>query len=254
MKKVLTAFVLSVLASVTMAAGGADIALDHMEADYNDKASLQNGLRTYMDFCAGCHSLEYARYNRVARDLDIPEDIFMDNIVFAQDAKFGDLMKFAMDADDGKKWFGATPPDLTMVTRVKGGPDWVYTYLRGFYKDESRPYGVNNSVFKDVGMPHVMLELQGLCSSAPHHGGEHSLDPLTGESIGEGACDSYAIEGALTESEFDNVVYDLVNFLDYMAEPYKKDRHRLGWFVFAFLTILLVPSVLLQRELHKDIH
>lgn len=254
MRKVLTSVLLALVGGFASAAGGPGVPLDHMEADYNDTASLQNGLRTYMDFCAGCHSLEYARYNRVARDLDIPEDIFMENIVFDENAKFGDLMKFSMTADDGKKWFGATPPDLTMVTRVKGGPDWVYTYLRGFYKDESRPYGVNNTVLKNVGMPHVMLELQGLCASEPHHGGDHSMDPLTGSAIGENSCDGYAIEGSLTESEFDKVVYDLVNFLAYMAEPYKEDRHRLGWFVFAFLTILLVPSVLLQRELHKDIH
>lgn len=253
MKKILTTIAVTVLANVAFAAGGADVHLDHMKPDAHDKVSLQEGLRTYMDYCSGCHSVEYARYNRVARDLDIPEDIFMENIVFAEDAKFGDLMKFAMSAEDGKKWFGATPLDLTMVTRVRG-VDWVYTYLRSFYKDESRPYGVNNAVFKDVGMPHVLLELQGLCAEAPHHSEGESYDPLTGNAIAEDACTGYAVEGELTSEEFDEVVYDLVNFLNYMGEPYQNDRKRLGWFVFAFLTILMVPAVLLQRELHKDIH
>lgn len=253
MKKFLTTIVLSALASVGFAAGGGDVHLDHMEPDAHDKVSLQEGLRTYMDYCAGCHSLGYARYNRVARDLDIPEEIFMENIVFAEDAKFGDLMKFAMDEKDGKQWFGAAPPDLTMVTRVRG-VDWVYTYLRSFYKDESRPYGVNNAVFKDVGMPHVLLPLQGLCAEKPHAGEGHEFDPLTGEEMSADACSGYALEGELNSEEFDEVVYDLVNFLNYMGEPYQNDRKRLGWFVFAFLTILLVPSILLQRELHKDIH
>lgn len=254
MKKLFISLVVSALAGVAVAAGGGNVHLDHMEPDVSNKASLQSGLRTYMDYCAGCHSLAYARYNRVARDLDIPEDIFMENIVFDDNAKFGDLMKFAMDAKDAKAWFGATPPDLTMVTRVKGGPDWVYTYLRSFYKDDSRPYGVNNAVFKDVGMPHVMLELQGLCSDKPHAAEGHSYDPLTGAEISEEACTSYSVEGSLSAEEFDGVIYDLVNFLHYMAEPYQADRKRLGWFVFAFLAILMVPAVLLQRELHKDIH
>jgi ubiquinol-cytochrome c reductase cytochrome c1 subunit len=254
MKKILIAVVLSGFASLSLAAGGGNVHLDHMEPDAHDIVSLQEGLRTYMDYCAGCHSLGYARYNRVAKDLDIPEDIFMDSIVFSDDAKFGDLMKFSMNEKDGKAWFGAAPPDLTMVTRVKGGADWVYTYLRSFYKDDSRPYGVNNSVLANVGMPHVMMDLQGLCSDKPHAAEGHSVDPLTGAELLHETCDSYSVEGELSAEEFDEVVYDLVNFLSYMAEPYKSDRIRLGWFVFAFLTILLVPSVLLQRELHKDIH
>lgn len=253
MKKILTILTLSVLANLAYAAGGGDVKLDHMSPDAGDNVSLQNGLRTYMDFCAGCHSLSYARYNRVARDLDIPESIFMDNIVFDEQARFGDLMKFSMDLEDGKQWFGAAPLDLTMVTRVRG-VDWVYTYLRSFYADDSRPYGVNNAVFKDVGMPHVLLPLQGLCAEKPHSSEGQGIDPLTGNELAEDACAGYVIEGELESDEFDQVVYDLVNFLNYMGEPYQNDRKRLGWFVFAFLTILLVPSILLQRELHKDLH
>lgn len=251
-KRVLSTFAFSLLASLTFAAGAADIHLDPMKPDMGDNVSLQNGLRTFMDNCAGCHSLEYARYNRVARDLDIPENIFMENIVFDENASFGDLMKFAMDKEDGKVWFGVAPLDLTMVTRVRG-VDWVYTYLRSFYKDDSRPYGVNNTVFPGAGMPHVMLDLQGLCAYPPHTPEGGQVDPLTGAALHEGSCTNYAVEGSLSEAEYDTVVYDLVNFLNYMGEPYQNDRKRIGWFVFAFLTVLLVLSVLLQRELFKDI-
>lgn len=251
-KKIITTAALSLAASFGMAAGGSDVHLEHMSPDMSDTVSLQNGLRTYMDYCAGCHSLGYARYNRVARDLEIPEDIFMENIVFSEDAKFGDLMEFAMTEKDGKTWFGSAPPDLTMVTRVRG-VDWVYSYLLGFYKDDTRPYGVNNSVFKDVGMPHVLMELQGLCSSAPHAVEEAGIDPLTGDSIHSDACSSYAVEGELSTHDYENVVYNLVNFLNYMGEPYQMDRKRIGLYVFAFLAVFFFVSLLLQRELYKDI-
>jgi ubiquinol-cytochrome c reductase cytochrome c1 subunit len=250
-KNILTATVISLLSTVVLAAGG-EVQLDHMEPDMSDNVSLQEGLRTYMDYCAGCHSLAYARYNRVAKDLDIPEGIMMEQVVFAPDAKFGDLMKFAMSAKDGKTWFGAAPPDLTMVTRVRG-VDWVYSYLRGFYKDDNRPYGVNNSVFKDVGMPHVLADLQGLCAVKPGHVSHGAVDPLTGEELHGDACSSYAEEGSLSADEYDDVIYNLVNFLNYMGEPYQQDRHRIGWKVLAFLLVLLVFATLLQRELFKDL-
>ncbi|MBU2862509.1 cytochrome c1 [Reinekea forsetii] len=223
-----------------------------MTPNMNDKVSMQKGLRTYMDYCAACHSLGFARYNRVARDLEIPEDIMMSQVAFAQDAKFGDLMEFAMTQKDGKAWFGAAPPDLTMVTRVRG-VDWVYSYLRGFYKDDSRPYGVNNTVFKDVGMPHVLIGLQGLCAVKPGHIEDGSVDPLTGEEVNPDNCGAYEQEGSLNAQEYDEVVYDLVNFLNYMGEPYQQERTRLGWKVLAFLLILLVFATLLQRELFKDL-
>lgn len=250
-KKILTAITISLISTVALAAGGS-VQLDHMKPDMSDKVSMQEGLRTYMDYCAACHSLGFARYNRVARDLEISEDIMMSQVVFDQDAKFGDLMKFAMTEKDGKAWFGAAPPDLTMVTRVRG-VDWVYSYMRGFYKDESRPYGVNNSVFKDVGMPHVLIGLQGLCAVAPGHVEHGALDPLTGDVLEGNACSSFEQEGSLSAHEYDEVVYNLVNFLNYMAEPYQQERKELGWKVLAFLLVLLVFATLLQRELFKDL-
>ena len=160
------------------------IACDEFSADPHDKASLQNGARVYMNYCMGCHSLKYSRYNRVADDLGIPEDLMEGNLMFDPNVKIGALMNNAMDDRTAKGWFGATPPDLTLVSRARQ-PEWLYTYLRNFHRDDSRPYGVNNRVFKDVGMPHVMLELQGMqeCAMGPvvARNGGVKRDPLTGE-------------------------------------------------------------------------
>lgn len=251
-KKLLTATAIALFSASAFSAGGPAIPLDSMKPDMKDTVSLQNGLRTYMDNCAGCHSLGYARYNRVARDLQIPEETMMQYVIFEQNARFGDLMEFSMSLKDGKEWFGAPPLDLTLVTRVRG-VDWVYTYLRSFYKDDSRPYGVNNAVFKDVGMPHVLIQQQGLCATKPVIGEGERIDPLTGSKLNHENCSSFETAGSLTSAGFDELVYDLVNFLNYMGEPYQEDRKRIGWMVFAFLTVLLVFTTLLQRELYKDL-
>lgn len=246
------ALIAAFVPAIAVAAGGSDIALDKHRTDLHDTASLQRGAQTYMNYCMGCHSLEHGRYNRVARDLGIPEDLMMENLVFA-DKKFGDLMTNAMAAEDGKKWFGATPPDLTLVARVRR-PDWVYTYLRSFYEDPSRPYGVNNVVFKDVGMPHVLGELQGrqVKGTADVRVG---FDPLTGREITEqhDGVLYLAEPGKLTAAEYDKLVYDLVNFLVYMGEPIALERQRLGWWVLLFLAIFFVPVYLLNKEYWKDV-
>jgi ubiquinol-cytochrome c reductase cytochrome b subunit len=236
------------------------IPCDEFEADPTDKASLQRGAKYYMNYCMGCHSLQYARYNRVAEDLGIPEDLMMANLVFDSNAKFGDLMENAMDEGLAKKWFGATPPDLTLVTRARKHPKWLYTYLRNFYQDESRPYGVNNRVFKDVGMPHVLLELQGMqeCAMGPATAANGGVkrDPLTGEDILEEPCGQFNIvqEGSMSTEEFDAAMYDLTNFLAYMAEPIVTDRKRIGTFTLLFIVLFTVFAWLLNREYWKDVH
>lgn len=250
MKKILL-LIAGLLPVVAMAAAH-DVKLDKHATDLHDQASLQRGVKTYMNYCMGCHSLEHARYNRVAKDLEIPEDLMMENLVFA-DKKFGDLMTNAMRPADGAKWFGATPPDLTLVARVRGS-DWLYTYLRSFYEDESRPYGVNNTVFKDVGMPHVLAGLQGrqvLGEAAVKTG----YDTLTGQEITEVQDNVLylAESGSLNKAEYDEVVYDLVNFLTYVAEPIALERQSLGWKVLLFLLIFLVPVYFLNKEYWKDV-
>ena len=129
---------------------------EHAHIDANDKASLQRGAKLYMNYCYGCHSLKYARYKRVADDLEIPYDIFESNLMFG-DAKIGDLMNIGMQDKDAKVWFGESPPDLTLEVALRG-PDWVYSYLKSFYSDSSRPLGTNNKVYENVGMPNVLIE------------------------------------------------------------------------------------------------
>ncbi|MEM9256026.1 MAG: ubiquinol-cytochrome c reductase [Pseudomonadota bacterium] len=235
------------------------IPCDEFTADPADKASLQNGAKYYMNYCYGCHSLQYSRYERVADDLGIPHDLFEQNMMFDPDVKIGSLMVNAMDDDIAKKWFGVTPPDLTLVSRLRQ-PEWLYTYLRTFYRDDSRPFGVNNLVFKDVGMPHVLLELQGMQECAPGPvlaaNGGIKRDPLTGEDILEDACGRFALasEGRLTPEEFDTAMYDLVNFLAYTAEPSLEDRHRIGLYTLLFIALFTVFAALLNREYWKDVH
>ncbi len=232
---------------------------DEFSADPHDKASLQRGARWYMNYCFGCHSLKYSRYNRVGADLGIPDDLMEANLIFDPEVKVGSLMENAMDEANAKVWFGATPPDLTLVSRARQ-PEWLYTYLRTFYRDDSRPYGVNNKVFKDVGMPHAMLELQGLqeCALGPVKAANGGVkrDPLTGEDILEEPCGSFKIseEGSMTPEEFDAAIYDLVNFLAYTAEPIAADRQRIGIFVLLFVALFFVFAWLLNREYWKDVH
>lgn len=240
-------------------AGGPSVPLDHMEPDLTDKASLQSGAGVYMNYCMGCHSLNFSRYERVATDLDIPVELMEEYLIFDSEHKIGSLMTNSMDKKAAKGWFGATPPDLTLVARARS-TDWLYTYLRTFYVDPSRPYGVNNKVFKDVGMPHALLELQGLqeCAMGPvaAANGGVKRDPLSGEDILEDPCGRFALaeEGALTPEEFDTAVYDLVNFLAYVGEPAAMHRERTGIFVLMFIALFFVFAWLLNREYWKGIH
>ena len=260
--KSLIAVIFALLPSFAFAAGG-NVHLDDMKVDLEDSASLQRGAKYFANYCMGCHSTKFARYNRVARDLGIPEDAMMENLVFAE-TKIGNLMEIAMRPEDSKKWFGATPPDLTLVARVRGA-DWIYTYLRSFYADDSRPYGVNNTVFKDVGMPHVLAGLQGkqVKGCAPVVIG---FDPLTGQELKEDSCARSDHEGHLVEvlyleeegqlnaAEYDKAVADITNFLVYMAEPMALERKRIGFWVLLFLAILFVPVYYLNREFWRGIH
>ncbi|QIZ83474.1 cytochrome c1 [Bermanella marisrubri] len=251
--KQLIAIIFAILPAFAFAAGGGNVKLDDMPVDLEDKASLQRGAQLFTNYCMGCHSTKFARYNRVARDLGIPEDVMMDNLVF-RDVKIGSLMKIAMRPEDSKKWFGATPPDLTLVARVRGA-DWLYTYLKSFYEDDTRPYGVNNAVFKDVGMPHVLEDLQGrqVKGTAPVVVG---FDPLTGQELYEEKEGVLYLEeeGQLNPEEFDDAVKDLTNFLVYMGEPSALERQRIGFWVLLFLAILFVPVYYLNREYWRDIH
>jgi ubiquinol-cytochrome c reductase cytochrome b subunit len=230
---------------------------DQIDTDIGDKESLQNGAKVFMNYCMGCHSLKYARYNRVAEDLGIPEDLMRGNLIADPDVQTGALMNNAMDIDRAKVWFGAAPPDLTLIARART-PDYLYTYLRTFYQDPSRPYGVNNRAFPNVGMPHALLELQGLmaCAPAAEHGGE--MDSLSGTEVSghSDPCGSFEVvqEGSMSVEEYDETIYDLVNFLAYTAEPIKADRQRIGIYALLFIAVFFVFATLLNREYWKDVH
>ena len=246
---------------VLWAATESDWPMDEFSPDLHNQPSLQSGANTYINYCLGCHSLKFQRYVRTADDLGISEDLAKELLVHTGQ-KIGDHMTTAMPADKAKNWFGGPPPDLTMVARTKGGP-WLYNYLRAFYLDDQRPLGVNNGVFENVGMPHVMLELQGIvrkgCAQVPvlHEDGYELRDELVpGKKITKEDCSQLVLEegsGSQTPEEFDQTIYDLVNFLTYVGEPYALERQRIGVYVLLFLLILFGFAYLLNREYWKDV-
>ena len=157
--RVLISFML-VAMSFTVTSAESTIPLLSMTPDLDDKASLQRGARTYMNYCLGCHSLQYQRYERTANDLGIPHELMLEHLVFDPDTIIGSLIENSMALSSAKPWFGSAPPDLTLYTSLKGTPDYLYTYLKSFYADPERPFGVNNLLFENVGMPHVLIDLQ----------------------------------------------------------------------------------------------
>lgn len=236
--------------------------MDPFHPNIQDKPSLQRGAQLFVNYCMGCHSLKFARYERTADDLEVPHEIFISNLIFG-DQKIGSLMTNAMPVDKSKAWFGAAPPDLTLVAKLRGG-EWLYNYLRAFYLDPKRPFGVNNKVFENVAMPDPFLQLQGTPVEACHqvaniaeNGGEER-DPLVpGLKVTHEQCgfiDVVPDTGKLKPEEFDKAVYDLVNFLYYVAEPARFERERLGIYVLLFLVVLYVFTALLGREYNKEVH
>ena len=223
--------------------------------------SLQSGALTFINHCYGCHSLKYSRWGRISKDLDIPEKILTENLVFGSDVKLGDRMTGSMLPAVSEGWFGIAPPDLTLVTRLHGS-DWVYTYLRTFYEDSSKPYGVNNMVYPGAAMPNVLALMQGQqvlsCKDVPiiaSNGGVRRDE--YGNDITEEKCGYLKTikgSGKLTQQEFDDYIFDLVNFMTYVGEPSRSARERMGWYVILFFVVFTAFSYLLYREYQKDYH
>ncbi len=247
-----------------VAAGGkyecGDYPCKPFKPELRDTDSLQRGAKLFVNYCMGCHGAQYQRWGRTATDLNIPEQVALDNLVLGSSTKIGELMKISMTEDYAKKVFGAAPPDLTLNARVRS-PEWLYTYLTSFYSDASRPYGVNNLVFKDVGMPHVLLGLQGKTECRPpimvaangglkrDAEGNFLEDPEVpcGRVVNVG-------EGQLSEADFDLAMQDLVAYMTYMAEPIQLERKRIGTYVLLFIGVFFVCAYLLNREYWKDVH
>ncbi len=219
-------------------------ALQQAGNDLSDQASLQRGAQAYMNYCSGCHSLKYLRYSRMASDLGLTEQQVMDNLNFTG-AKFGEQIHVAMTKAQGEKWFGKMPPDLSLIARVRQS-DWVYTYLKSFYLDETRPLGWNNKLFQNASMPNPLWELQGLQHAEfgePDAAGERHPERLVVTSPGK-----------VTPQEYDQTVRDITNFLEYAGEPAALKRQSLGVWVVLFLALLSFLAYLLKNEYWTDVH
>lgn len=238
-------FLLLLMPFAALASGGHG-PLYSFKPDLGNEASLQRGARAFMNYCAGCHSLKYLRYNRLAADLNIPEDILKKNLMWTSE-KPGDPIVPAMPSE-AKKWFGTMPPDLSLEARARGA-DWVYSYLKTFYVDASRPLGVNNLTLPGASMPHVLGSLQGWQTLKPtdeqaaHEGGHDASSPF-----------ELSQSGALKPAEYDKLVGDITNFLVYAAEPIKLQRYGIGVWVLLFLALFTGLAYLLKREYWRDVH
>lgn len=222
------------LFSLQAVAASGGVHLDQVEIDITDQASLQRGAKTFVNYCLSCHEASFMRYNRMAKDLGLTDDQVKENLMFASD-KIGDTMTVAMRPEDAEKWFGVTPPDLSVIARARG-TDWLYTYLRTFYLDESRPMGTNNVAFKDVGMPHVLWEQQGYLAKNDN-----------GELV-------QATEGQMSQHQYNVMIHDLVNFLAYISEPSKLERMALAKWVLLYLFIFFLVAYPLKKAFWKDVH
>ena len=235
MKKLISMIALAgALIGAPAIAAEAGLPLDAAPKQTSDLSALQRGAKLFVNNCLNCHSASMVRYNRL-KDIGLTDDQIRDNLLFSAD-KVGETMNVAMTAKDAKAWFGVQPPDLSVIARARGG-DWLYTYLRSFYKDEARDTGWNNMVFPNVGMPHVLWELQG--TQVMNHE-THKLE--------------LAVPGKMSPAEYDKAVSDLVGFMVWMGEPQQEYRKTLGIFVLAFLALLFVVAYALKKEYWKDIH
>ena len=223
--------------------GGAG--LEHSGANINDTASLQRGAKWFVNYCMGCHTISYMRYNRLAEDLGLSEEMVMENLVFG-DAKFGETMDIAMDEDQAKSWFGKTPPDLSLIGRSRGS-DWLYSYLRGFYQDETG--GWNNTLLPNASMPNVLWRLQGI--QTPVYRQETSESGFTHDVI-----DHFQLTTPGTQSphEFEETARDIAAFLEYAGEPAKLQRKGVGVWVILFLAVFTFIAYLLKVEYWRDVH
>ena len=246
MKKLLAIFALAglVFAAPVMANEGG-VPLDPAPNQSSDTSALQRGAKLFVNYCLNCHGASAMRYNRL-RDIGLSEEQIKQNLLFSSD-KVGDTMHIAMDREDAKKWFGAVPPDLSVIARARGS-DWLYTYLRTFYRDDTRPTGWNNLVFDKVGMPHVLWELQG--QQVPKYA---EVKSEHGEAEKKLVGLEVTVPGKMNKVEYDQAVADLVSYLDWMAEPAGNLRKRLGVWVLLFIGVFFVLAWRLNAAYWKDV-
>lgn len=254
MKKIILSLImaLGLAAGATASEGG--IVLDTFPQEKaNDLAALQNGAKLFVNYCLNCHSAAYVRYNRL-RDIGLTEQQIKDNLMFATE-KVGDTMQAAITAKQGKEWFGGTPPDLSVIARSRAGAggsgaDYLYTYLRGYYRDDTKATGWNNLVFPGVGMPHVLWELQGQ-RAAKYVEEKDAHDPSKTVHRFEGF--EQLTPGKLSAADYDSAVGDLVAYLQWMGEPARSQRVRIGVWVLIFLGVFTLIAWRLNAAYWKDV-
>ncbi|MBT8080320.1 MAG: cytochrome c1 [Gammaproteobacteria bacterium] len=231
--------------SAAIAAGGAAMPLEHADNDVSNTASLQRGARNFMNYCSGCHSAKYVRFNTIAADLGLSEDQLIDNLMFNAERPH-DTIERTMRDEDAIRWFGTSPPDLSLIPRSRG-IDYVYNFLQAFYVDPDSPTGVDNVLLAGTSMPHVLWELQGYQRAI--------FTPKESASGTEYEFDSFepVTAGTMSAVEFDGFVRDTVNFLDYISEPVQLKRRVLGVWVLMFLTVFLIIAMMLKKQIWKDV-
>lgn len=271
MKKLIAILSLAVMPMTSMAAGGPAVALEKANIDLHNEAAIQRGAKMFVNHCMGCHSAKYVR-NQLMMEQGLTETQIRENLM-PGGGKVGDLMTIAMPEDDAAEWFGAAAPDLTNIARIKTGKeDWIYTYMKSFYSDPSRPMGVNNTVFPNVGMPNVLWKLQGIQEAVFRYDVSHDgqvaesfdneADAVAyAEKNGEGYTLKKVVDrlemtqkGTMTPAEFDASIRDLSTYLAYISEPMKVERMAMGVKVLIFLLIFSILAYMMKKEWWKEIH
>ena len=244
-RKVIVAVAILLLPALAVAAGGGGH-VEKADIDISNEAALQRGAKYFVNYCLGCHSAQYVRYNRLAQDLGLSEDQLVENLMFTGERPH-DTMENAIPAQDAANWFGQTPPDLSLTARARGG-DWVYSFLKSFYLDPASPTGTDNLVLPGASMPNVLWQLQGLQKAVFRT--ETGRDGMPHE-----VFDHFELvePGTLSPEEFDMVASDLATFLTYISEPVKMKRQSLGIKVILFLVVLFLFSYFLKKEIWKDV-
>jgi ubiquinol-cytochrome c reductase cytochrome c1 subunit len=233
------------MATPSFAAGGG-VDLQPANIDPDNVNSLQRGAANFMNYCSGCHSAQYVRYNTIAKDLDLSESMMVENLMFNAEKTF-ETIQASMPADDAARWYGTAPPDLSLMARAKGA-DYVYNFLKGFYVDPDSPTGVDNTVLAGTSMPHVLWELQGYQEA---HFVDHENEDKSVTTTFEGF--TQVIPGKLDSEDYDEFVRDTVNFLAYMAEPVRGFRVVLGKWVLIYLIFFLIIARMLKKQIWKDV-
>ncbi len=254
MKKIILSIVLALAPLVVLGATGGEcgrVPCQKADVDLNNLAAVQRGAKYFVNYCMGCHSMKYMSYGRLGRDLQLSKEQVFENLYFPTadgKKKLANYMHASMTSDQAEKFFGVTPPDLTLAARNRG-PDWLYTYLKAFYVDKDKKFGVNNMVFKDVGMPDVLWSLEGMKKA-----NFEQIKKENGETHSEFKGYEKVSDGRMSDVEYDRMVRDLVTFLAYAGEPGKMAHRHLGVWVLLFLVIFAAIAYMLKKEFWKDVH